>query len=829
MGPAALMFTDIEGSVSLWERLGHAFAEALALHNDIIRSAVREHGGREIGFHGDGFLFAFDRPGDAITCGLAIQSGVAEAPWPVGAEELRVRVGINVGEVALVDGEYVGPTVNLAARIIDAACGGQTLVSEAGAEQARDAIEGRAKLVDLGLRQLRGLRDATRIFLAVPVCEPVPEFVPLRTLDILPTNLPAEVDEFVGRERELAEVEALLSQPAVRLLTITGVGGVGKTRLLTRIGMDKLGGFRDGVWLVELTDLREPERLAFTIASALRVPLGANVPDPTAALADSLARKELLLLLDNFEHVLEAAEVPYELLQRAPGLQCIVTSRERLRVPGEHLFELLPMVVPDPGEPWEQQRSADSVQLFCSRAAQARSRPLADRELRAAVGVCRGVDGLPLAIELAAARLSDMTPAEVLESLRDRLSVLQADTRGVPRRMRSIRAALEWSHDLLSAAEAVTFAELSVFLGGFFPEAAEAVCSGRDVAQVLRGLRDKSLLQAETRLERTRYFMLPLVRDYALARLGDGLAARQDKAARYFAEFAQGLDLRGGQQARDLQKLAVELDNVGATLRWAEGHGEGEMLRDVVWAVWPIFQLAGAGSECVRWLEAAVQACRDMGDRRGLAHLLIRTAVAHKLLGDVPRALSLLDESLELSGRSGFEGAALWGQMERGSLLSMLGEHSRAKELFERCLQSYRRAADQWGVAECLRSLGRLACSRGEHQAAEQRLQEALALEDPESQPWGVTNSLYELGRVRLAVRDVPGAVSALQESVTLCRRIGDKPGLVLRLRGYAEAAARAGKSTAAGEACQEALIVARRYAPHLADDVEECLREVSG
>jgi len=816
--PSVVVFTDIEGSVPLSRQMGAAYWSALALHNRLLRDLIAQHNGHVANTTGDGLLSLFPDASSAVACGVAIQQGLAGAAWPTGVPPLQVRVAVHAGSVFDLDGECVGPAVNEAARIRDTAYGGQTLVSDAAARLARAQPLPGALLLDLGPQQVRDIEQPLRLHLALAVGAPVPASVLLRTQDMLPTNLPAGVAEFVGRERELRELQALLASPDARLITLTGPGGVGKTQLMLRAGLTvKLDQFEDGVWLVELAEILEPHAVPAAIAAALRLPLSAERPDPVDALAALLAPKRLLLLLDNYEHVMPAALVPYELLRRAPYLKCAVTSRERLRLPGEHFFEVPPLALPEPEATPAEQRAAASVDLFCRRGTRARGgRSITDAELPVVVEICRRLDGLPLALELAAARLSHLTPAELRQDLRQRLDVLQSDERGVPGRLRSVRSAIEWSFGLLAPEEAEALAELAVFRGGFFPAAAQAVCGERGSPVALQQLRDKSLLRSETCLGRTRYAMLPLVQEHALERLGDGLGPCRERAARYLAQWANDLDLKGERQVHDLELVRLELDNLRAALEWAEASGSADVTRDITLGVWPRFHMEGAGDECLQRLQRAVAACRQAGDQAGLAELLVREAIIRKGKHDVEGARALLGESLAISERVGLEEARTQALMEEADILQLCGDLLQARVGFARCLETYRAAGDRWGMVVCLRSLGLIAGAQGDDLRSEALFHEALSLETPEAQPWGVTNSLYDLGCARLHRGDPLGALEALQQSVALCRQIGDRPGLVDRLTRCAEACRQTGNPARQHEALQEALALAKRYRPDL-------------
>jgi len=826
VGTLALMFTDIEGSVTQWETHGRRYGEVLAAHNSAVRNAAAQYGGHEGTFQGDGFLFTFGCASEALRCAVTLDQALADAKWPEGQSPPCLRVAVHVGEVEVVDGECVGPAVNLAKRLLTTACGGQIIASSIVVALAGRDVREYVAFVDLGSRQLRGIPQPVHLYLITRPGQASPGYVPLRDLGSLPTNLDADVDEFVGREHELGELGDLLSQPSTRLITITGPGGVGKTRLVQRLGMSLLDAFRDGVWFVELADVPSPDGVPAAIAAALRLPIPAGGTQPTEDTADLLAGKELLLLLDNLEHLLDAADTPRHILTRAPGVKCVVTSRERLHVKGERIYELRPLELPDAAATIVDQATAESLRLFNARAAEARGRVLSEDEVEAAARICRSVTGLPLGIELAAAALSQMTLEELSASLDERMALPEAKLRGVPGRLASMQAAIDWSVGLLGPRDAQALTEVAVFQGGFYADAAEAVCSTADVRASLHALHDKSLLATESRLGRTRYSMLPVVRAYCLERLGEGADPCRERAMAHFASVAHTLDLVGQKQKHDIAVARTDLDNIRGALEWANAHGCDTVIRDTVWAVWPVFWMAALPGEGLRWLELAVGACRRLGDESDMAHLLTRSAMAHKWAGDMTSAQELLGVAARIAEQVHDVRLLSLLDLERASLAWFAEDLEEAERLYSGCLAHYREQEDHWGMVQCLKGLADVHAGWGRYPDAEAHLREALALEDAANQPWGVSNTLYEMGQLLIERGAAGEALEVISRSTELCREFDDSPGLVARLRLLRRALCATGDEAGARAAWTEALAVARREAPYLVSKLlaeEQC------
>src|SRR6266540_1118108 len=521
-GTVTFLFTDIEGSTRLLQELGDRYTAILGEHAAIVRRAAAEGGGVQVSTEGDSFFLAFRSPVGAVRAAVAAQRGLATHDWSAGPP-VRVRMGLHTGEAVPGGDNYVGIDVNRAARIADAAHGGQVILSEATRGLVERSLPDGASLRDLGEHRLKDIAHPEHLHDLV--IESLPsEFPPPRTLDARPNNLPLQLTSFVGREEQIAEIRQLLGR--TRLLTLTGAGGTGKTRLALQVAAAILTEYRDGSFFVDLSSVTDPALVLSVTALALGVPEMAGRPI-LEAVRDHLHDKELLLVVDNFEQVAEAGPAIQELLTASPKLKVLVTSRVVLSLRGEQEYVVPPLEPPDP------ERLPDvltlgrfeAVRLFTERALAVRPRfRLTEENAPAVAEITARLDGLPLAIELAATRTKVLTPQQILPRLQKRLSILTSGARTVPERQRTLRGAIAWSHDLLDDAERRLFARLSVFSGGWTLESSEAVCDpeglGLDALEGLTSLVDKSLVRRTEPAEGDpRFSMLETIREFALEQL----------------------------------------------------------------------------------------------------------------------------------------------------------------------------------------------------------------------------------------------------------------------------------------------------------------------
>ncbi len=577
-GTITLLFTDIEGSTHLLRQLGDRYAEVLAECRHLLRCAFHEYHGHEVDTQGDAFFVAFTRATDAVAAAVDAQRTLARYAWPEGVA-VRVRMGLHIGEPELTSVGYTGLDVHHAARIMAAGHGGQVLLSQTTRDLVEHDLPEGVSLRDLGAHHLKDLQHPSQLFQLVIVGLPA-DFPPLGTLDVHPNNLPVQPTPFIGREKEVAGVAALLSREHVRLLTLSGPGGTGKTRLGLQVADELSDRFAEGVFFVNLAPIRDPEFVLPAIAQVLGIK-EASEQSPLDLLQASLREQQVLLLLDNFEQVVRAALHVAALLAACPQLKIMVTSRMALHVRAEHEFVVPPLSLPDPARLPDLIELAqyEAVTLFVERAQAIKADfALTEVNARAIAEICVRLDGLPLAIELAAARIKLLPPQALLKRLSHRLEVLTGGAQDLPDRQQTLRNTIAWSYDLLAEQEQRLFRWLSIFVGGCTLEAAEALCQtgGEPTSSLLEGvasLLDKSLVQqTEREGEEARLVMLETLREFGLESLqGYGeLEAARGAHARYYLELAEQAEpeLRGPEQVTWLHRLEQEYGNLRAALEW---------------------------------------------------------------------------------------------------------------------------------------------------------------------------------------------------------------------------------------------------------------------
>jgi predicted ATPase/class 3 adenylate cyclase len=581
-GTVTFLFTDVEGSSRLWEAFPDAMQDALARHDEVVRAAIEAHNGHVVKTTGDGFHAVFATARDALEAAIDAQLALADESWS-DTGPLRVRMGLHTGETELRDGDYYGGAANRAARLMSVAHGGQVVVSLTTEELVRD---GGYEFVDLGEHRLRDLTRAERVFQLSHVGL-ASEFPPLRSLDAYPGNLPLQLTSFVGREVELQTIAKAFE--STRLVTLTGVGGVGKSRLAMQGAAEVLPRFPDGAWFCELASANDDDAMSQVVSSTL----GVN-PRPGATLEGSivefLGAKRLLVVLDNCEHLLgAAARLASSILRGCPGVCVLATSREGLAVEGERNVTLPSLPLPDTADRAGAVETSDAVRLFVDRALDAGSGFAVDDATLAGVAeICRRLDGIPLAIELAAARTVAMSPGEIAARLDERFRLLTGGRRTAVERHQTLRATVDWSYSLLAARERTVFDRLGVFAGSFDAPAAEAIVAGEgieswDVLDALVDLVAKSMVVAERTSDGTRYQLNETMRAYARERLddaGDSDTWRRRHAEHYaaFAEAA-GPGLVSAEEFMWRPRIRHELDNIRAAVTWsldrtvAQDHG----------------------------------------------------------------------------------------------------------------------------------------------------------------------------------------------------------------------------------------------------------------
>lgn len=819
-GTVTFLFTDIEGSTNLLQRIGaHRYAQVLEDHCALLRSVFHETNGHEIGHQGDGFLAAFGQARQAVSAAIAAQRAMATHPWPEGVT-IRVRMGLHTGEPLDSPSGYVGMDVHRAARICSAAHGGQVLLSEATRGLVEHNLPEGLGTLDLGVHRLKDLKDPVRIFQILDPRVPA-EFPPLRSLSVLPNNLPMQLTSFIGRDKELAAIKHLLM--ANRFLTLTGTGGCGKTRLALQAAADLSDQFPDGVWLVELAALSDTSLVPQTVASTLKLPEQSTRPLPEL-LADYLRPKSLLLVLDNCEQVVNAcAHLAERLLQVCPRLRILATSQEGLNIAGEVTFPVPSLSVPDPQPALSAEGLVlwEAVRLFVDRAmfAQPMFR-LTNQNATSIVEVCRRLDGMPLAIELAAARVRVLSVEQIAARLNDRFQLLVTGSRTALPRHQTLRATMDWSYDLLSEKERALLSRLSVFSGGWTLEAAEAVCVGngvdeRDVLDLLARLADRSLIVVEDRGAEIRYRQLETIRQYGHDRLRESGAAPSVRGRHrdWFLRLAERAEpeLLGKHQARWFNLLEAELDNLRSALGWCVATGELEAELRLASAVTRFWLARGYSDEGRRWLDAGLERGRDAPAALRAKALSAAGYLAVQGQGDYSSGRSFFDESLAIWRTVGDKKGIAESLHRLGLVATHLGELSTAHSLYEESLVARQELGDKGDIALTLHNLGMVAFLRGDL-AARSLFEQALAVWHEVGDKQHIAMALTGLGYIAASQDDLKKARSLYEESLAIRQELRDKWGIAYSLEGFATLAAlqglanRAARLLGAVEALREAI-----------------------
>jgi predicted ATPase/class 3 adenylate cyclase len=858
-GTLTFLFTDIEGSTRLWEYNAPAMQAALTHHDELLRLTIEERGGYVFKTVGDAFFCAFLTAPDALQAALEIQRRLLSSEWEQ-SEPLRVRMALHTGAAEERDGDYFGPPLNRVARLLSAGHGGQVLLSLPAQELVRDQLPAGTSLMDLGEHRLKDLFRPERVF--QPLAPGLPsEFPPLRTLEAYRNNLPLQPTPLIGREKEVSEVCQQLSRPEVRLLTLTGAGGTGKTRLGLQAGAELTQQFEDGVFFVSLAAIRDPQLVVGAVAGTLGVKEAGGQP-LLQSLEDYLGEKRMLLLVDNFEQVLEAAPVVTELLSGAPNLKVLATSRIPLRLYGEHEYAVPPLALPDPERPPSVKRLTqyEAVRLFVERAQAAKADFSVTNDNAPAVAeICYRLDGLPLAIELAAARIKLLTPQAMLGRFGNRLKLLTGGARDLPERQRTLRSTIEWSYGLLGEGEKVLFARLSVFAGGRTLEAIEAICNAEgelpvDVLDGLGSLVDENLLKQEEGVGgEPRFVMLETIHEFAREKLQESDEGEDIRRlhAEYFLALAEEAEpaVEGAEQDTWIERLETEHDNIRAALSWSleqrgdadsglrmgaalgefwylRGYvGEGRRRLDEALAKpgWSSVAARGGALTRVSWLaylqgdlDRAVEASEEglrldgvellrSGSGDNLAAELMRTlgiAVSgQSIFGSIPdrgnsdRAIELYEKSLAIDREAGNARGAAVSLFCLGDELKGRGDFGRALEIYEEAMRQCRESGDPTLLASILAHVGYTFMLQGDLERAMAVGEEAAAMLREQEHRFYLAEVLYTLGWVALLQSNHKRAKSLYEESLQLCLDVGDKIAVPGCLEALACAAAARGEA----------------------------------
>jgi predicted ATPase/class 3 adenylate cyclase len=765
------VFTDVEGSTAIWDSAPEAAAQAMAEHDRLLRQALADWDGTFVKGTGDGALAVFETASNALAAAVDFQLAWGEltnlAPKPT------VRVALHTGPAVVRRNDYYGLAPTQCARVLSAIHGGQVCLTDDTCAAVGEATPPHVELRDLGEHRLRGITEPVRIFQATHPRLPV-EFPPLRAVEAFHHNLPAALTSFVGRTDELAEAEKLLHTS--RLLTVAGAGGSGKSRLALAVASKTLDDFPDGVWLVELAPLRDPKLIARTIGNALGLPEEPG-RDDLSALVARLADQEMLLVLDNCDHLVQgSADVAKRILSDCPRVRIIATTRQRLGVAGEATFKLSPMTVPsldDLDDPVLNAKT-DSVRLFLERASLADPDFTLTAENSRAVGqICRLVDGIPLAIELAAGRIASLAPGEIAARLGDQIGMLTGGTG--EQRHQTLEHALEWSYSTLDHGERDLLADLSVFRGGFQLDAAEDVCHIATFAECVQGvsnLVDKSMLTRDRASGRFRY--LEPIRLYAREKLAatDREFAIRERHATYFAGLVEPAGSDPLDQSGWTDRVSAEQDNIRAALGWSMEHDRGDLALRIVAAVWPYWKHAGHVAEGRVWLERSIEAAGG-SDPAALESALHGAGALAATQDDLAPAEAYFTRALALAEERGDDVAATTMLAQMASLPHRAGDPVEATQRFQEALDRARRGGDLPQTASILASLALLKEDQGLGPEAEQHATEAVNLRRRTNDPYAVADALLTLGEISINRGRNDEARLALDEALDIASGSG--------------------------------------------------------
>ena len=750
-GTVTFLFTDIEGSTKLAQEYPDATPSLFTRHNEILQQAIDTYNGYVFQVVGDSFSASFHNAKDALNAALDAQRLLHNEAWsPV---PVKVRMGIHTGQAEVQEsGDYQGYlTLSHAQRLMSAAHGGQVLISLATQELVLAELPEGVSLQDMGLRRLKDVIRPEHIYQVITADLPK-DFPPIKTLDLHLHNLPAQMTSFIGRERELTEIKQALS--AHRLVTLTGSGGAGKSRLSLQVGMDCLSQFADGVWLVELAPVTDPALVAQTLLATFNLREGRN-RSVLDVLTDYLRTKTILLLLDNCEHLIDScAQTSEALLQACPNLRILASSREALGITGEFAYRVPSLNTPNPEQlpALDQLEKADSIRLFVERASTAKPGfTLTNMNAFSLAQICYRLDGIPLAIELAASRVKVLSPDQIAARLDDRFRLLTGGSRTALPRQQTLRAMIDWSYSLLSEEEKALFRRLAVFVGGWTLEAAEAVCADagpdgilpHDVLDLLTRLVDKSLVVIEETEGEIRYHRLETIRQYSREKFfeTDEVHAVRDRHLDFFVEFAELVDkkLKGRDQLFWHRRMSVEQDNLRAALEWGLNRNPDRALR-IAGAANLFWTAGGYSAEGFRWTQTALERVEKLSDTPNEQR---RVARAKALCGLTRLYLSL-------------------------------GDNANAKRAAEESVALYQQSQDQHGLAFALIVLAYPLEFLGEREQAEAALQESYSIGRAEGDTYIICRALNRLGHVIVDLySDLNLAQRYVEESLQLAKEAG--------------------------------------------------------
>lgn len=849
-GNVTFLFTDIEGSTKLAQEFPESLHAALEIHNNILTEAIESHNGFIFDIVGDAFCSSFEKPEDAVKASNEILIKLNSHKWDEA--EIKVRIGIHSGKAEWNGVNYMGYlTLARTHRIMSVGYGGQILSSDETYNSAKEKVHEAITFRDLGERRLKDLIQPMRIYQVVHSDLPS-EFPQLKTLDARPNNLPVQLTSFVGRVEEIKKIKGLLYN--THLLTLTGMGGVGKTRLAMQIAADVIDDFTNGVWIVELASITDPALLPQAIAQALGVK-----EDPKKGMEDSLIDylqdKEMLIILDNCEHIIEAcAQLVEKLLIVNQNLKIIATSREVLKCSGEQVHHVSSLTFHDPKKKItpEKLTQYEGIRLFIERALAVNpSFRVTNENATALAEICFQLDGIPLAIELAAARIKVLSVEKIFERLSNRFTLLTGGKRTALPRQQTLKAMIDWSHDLLSEKEKILLRRLSVFSGGWTLEASEEVCSDEkvsesDILDLLSNLSEKSIIIYDEKNDR--YRMLETLRQYSKEKLIESNEEKiiLNKHLEFYLQLSETAEpnLKGIHQKEWLERLEDEHGNFQSSLSLSLEAGKNEEGVRMAAALGRFWLIRGYLSSGRRWMESvlfntsvskiargnalnlsgllaygqgdyksarklyeeSLSLRREYDDKKPIAETLSNLADVAYSEGEYEQANKLCEENLTLQRELGDKRSIALSLNTLGMISYSRGNYEKAQTLFQESLDIRSTLGDKRSIAYSLNNLGLTEFSKGSYDRSEQYYKESLDLQRELGNKQGIAASLHNLGLVSYFQNEYERAREFYEESLTIHRELGDKRGISSSLYNIGNVDIHYGETERAKKLCEESL-----------------------
>lgn len=808
-GTLTFLFSDIEASTRHWEAHREQMDMALRRHDEILRNLIERNNGHVFKTIGDAFCAAFTAAPDAVQASLDIQKQIRAEPWELPSP-LCVRIALHTGNAELRDNDYFGPPLNRVARLESLAYGGQTILSLVTEELVRDHLPDGASLVELGRHRLKDLTRPETVY-ELRFDEQPESFPPPRSLDSHPHNLPLQPTSLVGREQELETLKTQIRENRVRLLTLVGPGGIGKTRMSLQIAADLIEDFPDGAFVVDLAPVRNPDHVANAIAVTLRLHEAAEIPLGDQ-LREWLSGRRIMLVLDNFEQVIDGAGYLATLLASCADLKLIVTSRQPLRLRGEQVYHVPPLALPEAVSETdvsiERLSQYDAVRLFIDRAVDVNPSFMVTNENAPAVAaICVRLDGLPLALELAAARLSMLTPETLLHHLGQRLAILTGGPRDLPARQQTLRNTIDWSYDLLTESERSLFAALSIFYGGFTVEAAEAVCTTLgftlpDILEITQSLVEKSLVAAMPLPDGdSRFLMLETIREYGRDHIEkeEKLFPLARAHAEYYLRFAEevGDDLEGANPRPILAKIDRDAENIRRAVHFFSLKEEPPSALRLLTALGRYWQQRGILAETRSQLDSISATANKLP-----TGLVVRALSWNGLLareqGDYETASNLLRQAIELAREHNDFAGFAFALHESGWNAYRRQDVEAGRALFEKCREVATRIEDDLMAAKASFGIATLDLLSGDTENLRHRLEQARDYFHDAGHLRLETQALGNLGLLAYQSERYEEAVEIWLRLMSIYEQLADAPSLSLVLNDLAEAYMRLGDPASA-------------------------------